>query len=214
MDLWHLRRNRYWLQTHNDVIQKLLRKARKGTEVIWPPGNHDEFCAHFAGAYGNVAIQKRALHRTADGRRLLVLYGHHFDAIITRAKWLAHLGDFGYLALLKLNRPLNWIRSAFGLGYWSLSASVKHRVKEAVSFIGRFQDAVAHFAELHRADGVVCGHIHTPAARRVRGMEYYNCGDWVESSRALAEHPDGRMELIRWRVKRAWAVPELELAVS
>jgi len=214
VDLWHLRRNRHWPQTHSDVIQKLLRKARKGTEVIWIPGNHDEFCAHFAGLYGSIAIKAHDIHPTADGRRLLVLHGHEFDAIISRARWLAHLGDWGYLALLKMNTPLNWIRNAFGLGYWSLSAYVKSRVKEAVSFIGRFQEAVTHYARRHRVDGIVCGHIHTPAAMLVSGLEYYNCGDWVESSSALVEHHDGRMELIHWRQRRELFVPELELAVS
>ncbi len=213
VDLWHLRRNRYWPQAHNDVIQKLLRKARKGTDVIWIPGNHDEFCAHFAGIYGNVVIKTHDIHHTADGRQLLVLHGHEFDTVITHAKWLAYLGDFGYTALLKANVPLNFIRNHLGLNYWSLSAYVKGRVKEAVSFIGRFQEAVAHFAELHHTDGVVCGHIHTPAVTTARGIAYYNCGDWVESSTALVEDYDGRIELVRWRSREEVAMPELELAV-
>ncbi len=210
VDLWHLRRNRYWPQSHNDVIQKLLRKARKGTEVIWVPGNHDEFCAHFVGAYGNVVIKPRDLYTAADGRRLLVMHGHELDTVITHAKWLAHLGDLGYMALLKANLPLNFIRNTLGLGYWSLSAYVK----EAVSFIGRFQDALARYAELHHADGVICGHIHTPAVAIIRGISYYNCGDWVESRSALVEDYDGRIELIRWQTHRTTAVLQPERMVS
>jgi len=215
VDLWHLRRNRFWPQSHNDVIQKLLRKARKGADLVWIPGNHDEFCAHFAGIYGNVVVKTHAIHSTVDGRRLLVLHGHEFDTVITHAKWLAHLGDFGYTMLLKANLPLNFIRNTLGLSYWSLSSYVKGRVKEAVSFIGRFQDAVAHYAEMHKVDGVVCGHIHTPAVADVRGIAYYNCGDWVESSSALVEHHDGRIELVRWhaRQQQEAVVPEVEMAV-
>lgn len=212
VDFWHLRRNRYWPQTHNDVIQKILRKARKGTEVIWIPGNHDEFCAHFAGIYGNVVIKPNAIHTTADGRRLVVMHGHEFDTVITHAKWLAHLGDLGYTLLLKANVPLNFIRNHLGLHYWSFSAYAKSRVKEAVSFIGRFQDAVAHYAELHRTDGIVCGHIHTPAIVEIRGVSYYNCGDWVESSTAIVEHHDGRMELVRWRSRQTTSVTSFPVA--
>ena len=213
VDLWHLRRNRYWPQAHNDVIQKLLRKARKGTEVIWIPGNHDEFCTYFAGIYGNVSIRAQTIHKTADGRRLLVMHGHEFDTVITHAKWLAHLGDFGYTALLRANIPLNFIRNQLGLTYWSLSAYAKRRVKNAVSFIGKFQEAVAHYAEMNRVDGIVCGHIHTPAIARVRSVAYYNCGDWVESSSALIEQHDGRIELVHWRHQAAAVPHELELAV-
>ena len=213
VDLWHLRRNRFWPQTHNDVIQKLLRKARKGVEVIWIPGNHDEFCANFAGAYGNLIVKPHDLHVTADGRRLLVLHGHEFDAVIAHAKWLAHLGDVGYTLLLKANLPLNHLRSRLGLSPWSVSAYAKSRVKKAVSFIGRFQEVVAHYAERHHADGIVCGHIHTPAVTRIGGIAYYNCGDWVESRTGLVEHSDGRIELVRWRrqAEAIFEAPELEL---
>jgi UDP-2,3-diacylglucosamine pyrophosphatase LpxH len=198
IDLWHLRKDGYWPQTHSDVIQKLLRKARKGTDVVFIPGNHDEFCQNFFGIYGNVVVKRQALHTTADGRRLLVMHGHEFDTVMAHAKWLAYLGDIGYTLLLKANRPVDFVRRQFGLGYWSLSASVKSRVKNAVSFISRYEEVVAHYAQMYRADGIVCGHIHTPAMRRIREVDYYNCGDWVESSSALVEHFDGTMELIRW----------------
>ena len=203
VDLWRLRREHYWPQSHSDIIQKLLRKARKGAEIIFIPGNHDEFIANFIGIFGNVAVKRQAVHETADGRRLLVMHGHEFDAVTTHAKWLAHLGDIGYGFLLWANRPLNLVRSRLGLHYWSLSAYAKSRVKTAVNFIGDFENAVAHYAGLHRVDGIVCGHIHTAAVKQLGPVVYYNTGDWVESSTSLVEHHDGRMELLRWRQHQA-----------
>src|SRR4051812_8142301 len=43
LDGWRLRKGWHWPQAHNDVVQKILRKARKGTRVVYVPGNHDEF---------------------------------------------------------------------------------------------------------------------------------------------------------------------------
>jgi UDP-2,3-diacylglucosamine pyrophosphatase LpxH len=199
IDIWRLRKERYWPQSHNDVIQKILRKARKGTHIIVIPGNHDEFCLNFLGVYGNIVVKERDVYTTLDGERLLVMHGHEFDSVTMHAKWLAHLGDVGYTLLLAVNRPLNLVRNLFGLGYWSLSAYVKQNVKKVVSSISRFEEAVAHYAELHHVGGIVCGHIHTPAVRQIRGVNYYNTGDWVESSTALVEHLDGRLELLYWR---------------
>ncbi len=206
VDLWSLRREHYWPQTHNDVIQKILRKARKGTRVIYIPGNHDEFGSRFPGVYGNVWVKPRDLYVTGRGERLLVMHGHEFDAVTQHAQWLATLGDIGYQALLKLNRPLNALRRGFGRDHWSLSAYVKSRVKNAVSFISQFEEAVARYAQMYDADGIVCGHIHTPGIKSIRGATYYNCGDWVESSTALVEHRDGSMELLRRKQRQRRAV--------
>ena len=199
VDLWTLKREHYWPQTHNDVVQKILRKARKGTRVIYIPGNHDEFGCRFFGVYGNVWIKPRDLYMTVRGQRLLILHGHEFDAVTQHAQWLATLGDIGYQTLLRLNRPLNAVRRALGRDHWSLSAYVKSRVKNAVSFISRFEDAVSRYAEMYAVDGIVCGHIHTPVIKTVRDVAYYNCGDWVESSSLLAEDYAGRLKLICWR---------------
>lgn len=197
LDLWSLKREHYWPQSHNDVIQKILRKARKGTRVIYIPGNHDEFTTGFAGEYGNVHVKPHDVHVTADGRRLLVMHGHEFDTVMHHARWLALLGDIGYQFLLRVNRPVNAVRRWFGWDYWSLSAYVKGRVKNAVSFISKFESLVARYAGMHQADGIVCGHIHAAAIKEMGAVTYYNCGDWVESSTALAEHADGTIELIR-----------------
>lgn len=214
IDLWRLRREHYWPQSHNDVVQKILRKARKGTDVILIPGNHDEFVTNFIGIFGNIVIKRQDVYTTADGRRLLIMHGHEFDSVTTHAQWLAHLGDIGYGLLLSANRPLNLIRSGLGLHYWSLSAYAKSRVKNAVNYISQFEEGVARYAKLHHADGIVCGHIHTPAVRQLNAVTYYNTGDWVESSTALVEHHDGRIELLRWRQQQTKHEPVelLELA--
>ena len=196
IDVWSLRRSRYWPQSHNDVIQKILRKGRKGTRIIYIPGNHDEMLRGFFGEYGSLLITRRAIHQTADGRRLLIIHGDELDTVIQNVKWLAYIGDVGYQFLLKLNQPINFLRRRFGLGHWSLSAYVKHRVKNAVAFIGEFENAIVRYAGQYAVDGVLCGHIHSAALRELGGTAYYNCGDFVESCTALVEHFDGRIELL------------------
>ena len=168
IDIWSLRRSRYWPQSHNDVIQKILRKGRKGTRLIYIPGNHDELMRGFLGEYGSLTIARRAIHRTADGRRLLIIHGDELDTVIQNVKWLAYIGDVGYQFLLKLNRPINFLRRRFGLGHWSLSAYVKHRVKNAVAFIGEFENAIVRYAKRVDVDGVLCGHIHNAAVREIQ----------------------------------------------
>jgi UDP-2,3-diacylglucosamine pyrophosphatase LpxH len=197
IDIWQMRRGRYWPQQHNDVIQKILRKSRKGARVIYIPGNHDEMISSFYGAYGSIVIQKRAIHCTVDGCRILVIHGHELDTVVQNVKWLAYIGDAGYQFLLSLNPFINFVRRRFGLGYWSLSAYVKQRVKDAVSFIGKFEAAMVKYAERYRVDAVLCGHIHSVSIREFGDITYYNCGDWVETCSALVEHLDGRIEIVR-----------------
>jgi UDP-2,3-diacylglucosamine pyrophosphatase LpxH len=206
IDIWSLRRGIYWPQQHNDVIQKILRKARKGTQVIYIPGNHDELVAGFCGSYGNIEIRQSAVHTTASGERILIIHGHELDVVVSgsgRLKWLAFAGDLGYQFLLSLNPLVNVIRRRFGLGYWSLSAYAKRRMKDAVSFIGRFEAAVAHYAERYQVDGVLCGHIHSAAIREFGKVSYYNCGDWVESCTALVESDDGMIALVNYHPSSA-----------
>jgi len=198
IDIWQLRRGRYWPQPHNDVIQKILRKSRKGTRVIYIPGNHDEWISEFYGAYGNIVIQQRAIHRLADGRRMLVIHGHELDTVVQNVKWLAFAGDVGYQFLLSLNPAINFVRRRFGLGYWSLSAYAKKRVKDAVSFIGRFEEEIVHYAKKFSVEAVLCGHIHSAAIRKFGDVMYYNCGDWVETCSALIERRDGAVEMVNY----------------
>ncbi len=197
IDIWALRRGIYWPQEHNDVIQKLLRKGRKGTEIIYIIGNHDEFLGGFYGNFASVTLQRNAVHTTADGRRILVMHGHELDTVVQNLGWLAHVGDIGYVLLMRCNGLINFFRRRLGLGYWSLSAYVKAEVKNVVGFIGKFEESIVRYAREHDVDGVLCGHIHTPAMRRIDGIDYYNTGDWVESGTAMVEHDDGRMELVR-----------------
>jgi len=196
IDIWQLRRGIYWPQSHSDVIQKILRKGRKGTRIIYIPGNHDEFVSTFFGAYGSITVEKQAIHETADKRRLLVIHGHELDTVVQNMKWLAYVGDFGYQLLLKLNRPVNFVRKIFGREYWSLSAYVKKSVKNAVSFIGQFEEAIVRYSKEYSIDGVVCGHIHSPVIRKIENVEYYNSGDWVESCSVLLEDLEGKISLL------------------
>jgi len=208
IDGWALRRRWYWPQSHNDVIQKLLRKARKGCRVVYVPGNHDEFARQFVNHhFGGVEVLEEAVHLTADGRKLWIIHGDYFDAVIRCAKWLAYLGDHAYELALKLNRYLNNCRSRLGLPYWSLSAYLKMRVKKALNYVSDFERAVAHEAQRRGYQGVVCGHIHHAEIRDIDGVTYCNDGDWVESLSALVEHEDGRFELLYWPRNQAISIP-------
>jgi UDP-2,3-diacylglucosamine pyrophosphatase LpxH len=202
IDGWQLRRSWYWPQAHNDVVQKLLRKARKGTRVIFVPGNHDEFARKYLDHnFGGVDVVDEWIHQTADGRRLWVTHGDLFDGVIQCAKWLALFGDTLYEFTLKLNRHFNSLRARIGLPYWSLSKYLKLKVKRAVSYVSDFEAAIAHEARKRGLHGVVCGHIHHAELRDIDGVLYANDGDWVESLTALVEHADGRLEIIDWSLR-------------
>jgi len=199
IDGWQLRRRWFWPQSHNDVVQKLLRKARKGTRVIFIPGNHDEFARKYLSLdFGGITVAEDWMHTTADGRKVWVTHGDLFDGVIQCAKWLAYVGDSLYEFTLKLNRHFNRLRARLGLRYWSLSQYLKLKVKRAVSYVGDFERAVAREAQKRGAQGVVCGHIHHAELRDIDGVLYANDGDWVESLTALAERDDGTLEIVHW----------------
>jgi len=199
IDGWRLKRKFYWPAAHNDIVWRLLKRARRGTRIVYIPGNHDEMFRQFSGLnFGGIEIRRAAFHDTADGRRLMVLHGDEFDAVMLSHRWLAFAGDAAYHLLMGLNRWVNLARRVFGMPYWSLSKMAKHKVKNAASFIGRFEEVVARAAAERKVDGVVCGHIHTAEHRMIDGIEYWNDGDWVEGCNALVEHADGRMEILHW----------------
>ena len=203
IDAWRLRKGWYWPARHNDVVRRILKMAKHGTHVVYVPGNHDEVLRDYAGlAFGDVTVAGEVIHETADGRRLLVLHGDQFDSVVLYAKWLAFLGDSAYEFLLKANRVVNFFRRRFGLPYWSLAAHMKKRVKNAVSFISKFEEVVARAAAERHVEGVVCGHIHSAEIRQFGDVTYYNDGDWVESCTALVEHADGTMEIINWAERK------------
>jgi UDP-2,3-diacylglucosamine pyrophosphatase LpxH len=199
IDGWSLRRTWFWDQKHNDVIQKLLRKVRKGTRVVYVPGNHDEFARAYLGMmFGGIAIEAAVIHTLRDGRRLLVTHGDEFDNVVRYARWLAVAGDIAYRAVLSLNHWFNSLRRRLGYPYWSLSACLKHRVKNALQFIEDFEAMVVREAAIHGVDGVVCGHIHKAELREIDGLLYCNDGDWVESCTALVETLEGELEILHW----------------
>jgi UDP-2,3-diacylglucosamine pyrophosphatase LpxH len=206
VDGWKLRSGWHWPQPHNDVVQKILRLARKGVKVIYVPGNHDDRVRDFVGVhFGGVVVARDAIHETADGRRFLVLHGDEFDGVVQHARWLAFLGDYAYRALLAFNTAFNRVRRRLGFGYWSLSAFLKTKVKNALQFVENFEAAVAAEARRRGVDGVICGHIHKAEMRDIDGIAYINDGDWVESCSALVEHADGRLEILEWAKLRSWS---------
>lgn len=204
IDGWRLKKRFYWPAAHNDIVWRILKRAKRGTRIVYIPGNHDEMFRQFTGLnFGGVEIRRKAIHETADGRKLLVLHGDEFDTVMLAHRWLAFVGDAAYTMLMGLNRWVNAVRERMGLSYWSLSKMAKHKVKNAVEFISKFEEIVAREAGQRGVDGVVAGHIHTAEIRRIEGIEYYNDGDWVEGCTALVEHFDGRMEILHWAEEMA-----------
>jgi UDP-2,3-diacylglucosamine pyrophosphatase LpxH len=209
VDGWQLKSGWYWPQAHNDVVQKLLRQARKGARIIYLPGNHDEFLRDYYGThFGGVEVQDKAMHEGVDGRRYLVIHGDHFDLVVTQARWLALLGDKAYDFAITANRLFNGLRRRLGFPYWSLSQWAKLKVKNAVNFIGQFEKTLVAEAERHQANGVICGHIHHAVIHDDYGIRYINCGDWVESCTAVVEHHEGKFEIIDWSNNKSRTPPE------
>ena len=203
IDGWQLSKGWHWPAAHNEVVRRILKMAHRGTRVVYVVGNHDEMLRDYAGfSFGGVEIVNETIHDCKDGRKLLITHGDAFDAVVMYARWLAVLGDKAYSLLLRLNILLAAIRKRFDLPYWSLSAYAKRRVKNAVEFVGRFEEAVARAAMERGLDGVVCGHIHTAEIRQIGDITYYNDGDWVESCTALVEEPDGSFHIIDWALTK------------
>ena len=215
IDFWALKSGWYWPAAHQQVIQAVMDKAARGTEVVFVPGNHDEvFRDHVGRLFGGVRVEKDAIHETADGRRLLVLHGDEFDQVVQCSPWLAHLGSWIYDVLLYANRWVNWFRRQLGFPYWSLAAYLKHKTKGAVNFISNFEQALVHEARKRHVDGVVCGHIHRATIEEYDGVLYCNDGDWVESCTALVEHHDGRLAVIHWADESVYLLQETETEES
>jgi len=198
IDGWRLQARWYWPESHNDVLRCLMNKARRGTRLVYVPGNHDEFARSYNGGQSSEGLEfaDEIVHEAADGKKYLVLHGDCFDPVQNKARWLAFIGDNAYVAALAFNTVINRVGRSFGLPYWSFSNWAKMRVKSAVNFIGHYEEAVANSAREHKVDGVVCGHIHRAALHEEFGITYVNCGDWVESCTAIGEHFDGRFEML------------------
>ncbi len=199
VDGWRLARAWHWPAEYDELVSLMLEKAGQGTRIVYLPGNHDEFIREYLGTYfGEIEFVDRTVHTTAQGKTYLVIHGDQFDIVVVNAKWLAHVGDWAYRFALQVNIAINWARRRLGLTYWSLSAWAKQKVKNAVSVIGRFEEALSLEARQSGVDGVICGHIHYADMHERLGIHYINTGDWVESCTAIAETDDGIFELIKW----------------
>lgn len=209
IDMWRLKQRWYWPEKHNRVIGRILKLAKNGTKVIFVPGNHDEHARQYIGMhFGGVEVARESVHVTADGRRLLITHGDQFDMVVKHAPMISRLGAWGYDTLVSVNVTYNWLRKRLGLRYWSLSQYVKLKVKKACTFIAQFEETLLDEARRRGFDGVVCGHIHKAEIRRnvtsghghageqKAGVDYFNCGDWVESCTALVELDDGSIRLV------------------
>lgn len=217
VDGWRLRRAWHWPQEHSDIVQKILRKARKGAQVIYIAGNHDEFLREFQGQhFGGIEVKDRDVHQAADGRKYLVIHGDQFDIVVQNYRKIAYLGDWAYDAAMAVNVLMNRLRTLFGLPYWSFSSWAKVRVKEAVKFISAFRTVVTEEAQRSSVDGIICGHIHHPEINALDGTIYVNTGDWVESCSAVGENEDGSLELVFWQRLKVTEPPVLngQLTVS
>jgi len=214
VDGWSMSRSFYWPQTHNNVLRLILSKAKHGSKVTYIPGNHDApFREHVGLTFGNVIVQREAIHTTADGRVLLVMHGDEFDTAIRCGRWLSHVGHHAYDLILNLNRYCNGLRRALGYPYWSLATYLKQKAGSAVKYIDRFESAALMEAKRRGMDGVVCGHIHRPKLTKVDGLDYLNCGDWVESCTALTEDFNGRFTLLHWSERQHVVVDDARNSV-
>lgn len=204
IDGWALKKRWLWPQAHSDVIQKILRASRKGVRVVYVLGNHDEFIRPFLPfALGdNIEIVNEITYVSKNKKRYLVIHGDLFDSITMTKKWLALLGDTGYRFLLRLNSPINITRKLFGYyRYWSFSKFIKEHVKHAVAYVTDFENILALHAKDTNHQGVICGHIHKEEMKTIMGVEYLNCGDWVESCSAIVETTKGEFKIIKWHEK-------------
>lgn len=200
IDFWAMRRAIHWNTAQNTVVQKLLRRARHGERIVLIPGNHDEALREYVDTvFGDIELLHEHVHETADGRRFLLIHGDEYDQVTRHHRWVALLGDRAYDVLVWVNAWLSWFRRKLGIaGYWSLAGYAKRKVKTALQFIFDFESSIVHAAKQRGLDGVICGHIHFAALRKVNELIYANCGDWVDSCSAIVEHLDGQLELIQW----------------
>ena len=207
IDFWRLKRKFYWLQSHTDVIRKILKASKHGTKVTYVAGNHDDtfrallpYNVHF----GDIELVNSCEYKAVNGKTYLVIHGDLFDGVLrTRLQWLYHLGDILYNILLSINIGVAKVRSWLNLPYWSLSAYLKNKTKEAVSYVNNFEDLITDYCKKRNVNGVICGHVHRAEIKMIKDIEYMNDGDWVESCTALVEHMDGRWEIIEWLDRRS-----------
>ena len=198
IDLWSLQRNNYWGPAHTAVVRRLLKMAEKdGTQMIYLRGNHDDFIRRLIPiSLDRIELAEEHIHEAADGKKYLCIHGDVFDTVTAKMRWLAILGDMSYQMLLNINRFYNRWRAWRGKEYFSLSQAIKGKVKQAVSFISRFEEHIQTLAQRRGCDGVMCGHIHKAEDRMMGKVRYLNSGDWVESLTAIVEEMDGTIRVL------------------
>ena len=199
VDLLAMKRRVHWPNTHNKVLREIMKLSRrKGSRVIYVPGNHDyAFRTLVGGALGDMDIKRSVEHVTACGRRLLVMHGDELDYAVRYSKLNRVLGDFAYGALMAANHWVVVLRRLLGWRYWSLAGWVKSHVSQASAAIAAYQDAALRMAREQGFDGVICGHLHYPSLHERDGLIYANDGDWVENCSALIEDKSGQLRLLR-----------------
>ena len=200
IDFWALSKKMYWPREHNTVIQKILRKARHGTQIIYVPGNHDENVRDYEDyVFGDIVVKVSDIHTTAQGKRFLVVHGDEYDTIAQHHRWMAKLGSVGYDLLIDINRWIRAFRRLLGVqSHFSLAAYVKFKVKNAVKFMSDYEETIVKSLKKEGVDGVICGHIHHAEIKSINDFMYINTGDFVESCTAIVEHQDGTLALVRW----------------
>jgi UDP-2,3-diacylglucosamine pyrophosphatase LpxH len=196
IDGWNFSKNK-WTKTQTKIVKNIIERIRSGTKVFYVPGNHDEFMRKYAGQYSNFIIEDELIYKSISGKRFLVVHGDLFDVVMIKAKWLAFIGDFLYYMLFSFNKLLNFFRWVFGKEYWSLAQYGKEKIKNVVSFIGKFENLLIDHANSFDCDGVICGHIHHAVIKDIQGKIYMNCGDWVESCTAIVEDYEGNFRMIK-----------------
>jgi UDP-2,3-diacylglucosamine pyrophosphatase LpxH len=202
IDGWKIKRNKLrWKQSHTNVIRSILGHAKRGTNIVYIAGNHDEFIRPFLTykfSFGMIEIKNQHEHIGLDGKHYLIVHGDLFDGITRIAPWISFLGDHAYDIVLSINSKFNWIRRKLGFGYWSLSKFLKHKVKRAVDFIFQFEQNISLYCKKRGYDGIICGHIHKAEIKIIDKITYMNSGDWVESCTALVEDWNGKWFIITW----------------
>ncbi len=201
IDFWSLSKKMYWPREHNTVIQKILRKARQGTQIIYVPGNHDENVRDYDNyVFGDIIVKISDIHTTAQGKRFLIVHGDEYDAIARHHRWIAKIGSVGYDWLISLNRFLRLFKRLLKIeSHFSLAAFIKYKVKNVIQFISNYEETIVHTLKNENLDGVICGHIHHAEIKHIENFLYINTGDFVESCTAIVEHHDGELELIKWK---------------
>lgn len=197
IDGWKMKNKVLWNDEYNMIFKRILGMVKHGTKVFYITGNHDEFLRKFTPTeFGNIKICDEVIYTSIKGSKILVIHGDIFDQLTINSKWLYLIGDKAYSIAMFLNFLLNKIRTFLGLKYWSFSALLKKNVKKAVNHINNFEKILVKYTKDKNCDAVLCGHIHTPDIKQIDNIDYYNCGDWVESCSAIIEDYDGNFKLI------------------